>query len=101
MIQLWICPAADARTARSADSGGGRWAAVAHGSPVLAVAALESGGRTAVGRFDGAIGVHGGFGDDQRLAGRAAAPLSSRVTPVFALQPNADPEFEVFDAPAG
>ena len=47
-----------------------------HGSPVLAVAALEPGGRTAVGRFDGVIGVHGGFGDEQHLAGRAAARAS-------------------------
>jgi hypothetical protein len=84
-----------------AAAGSGQWAAAAHGSPVLAVAALEPGGRTAVGRFDGAIGVHGGFGDDQRLAGRAAASLSSFVTPAFALQPNVDPEFEVFDSPAG
>jgi hypothetical protein len=27
----------------------------------------------AVGRFDGTIGVHGGFGDEQPLAGRAIA----------------------------
>ena len=68
------------RTARRADSGGGRWAAAAHGSPVLAVAALEPGGRTAVGRFDGAIGVHGGFGGEQRLNGRAAARISRHIT---------------------
>jgi hypothetical protein len=49
--------------------------AAAHGSPVLAVAALEPGGRTAVGCFDGAIGVHGGFGGEQRLTGHAAARI--------------------------
>ena len=112
MVQLWICSAAHVLT-RRADSGGGRWAAAAHGSPVLAVAALEPGGRTAVGRFDGAIGVHGGFGGEQRLAGRAATLLSfrashqpllcsqMRLTPAFTLLPNADPAFEVFESPAG
>ena len=68
----------DARPTRRAD--GERWAAAAHGSPVLAVAALELGGRTAIGRFDGAIGVHGGFGGEQRLAGRAAARTSHHTT---------------------
>jgi hypothetical protein len=40
---------------------------------VLAVAALEPVGGTAVAHFDGTIGVHSGFGDEQRLVGRATA----------------------------
>ena len=82
LVQLWISSAAGVRTARRADSGGGRWAAAAHGSPVLAVAALDPGGRTAVGRLDGAIGVHGGLGGEQRLAGRAAAPHRTPHHPI-------------------
>jgi WD40 repeat protein len=54
-------------------SSGDQWAAAQHGSPVLAVAALEPGGQTAVGCFDGTIGLFGPSGNGQQLVGHGGA----------------------------
>ena len=107
MAALWLplaavlLPLAAATSGRAAEPGGraeetggraavqrareaGRWVAARHGSPVLAVARLEPGGRTAVALFDGEIGVHGGFGDDERtfkdIAGGWPVMLSNLKT---------------------